>query len=511
MPNLRTFISIVFLLVAQIAFTQEFRISGILLNADDQQPLVGATVKLISLQDSSQFKYTASGMAGDFEFTKLNKGSYMLDISYVGFERHRQTVSAGGKTENLGKIIIHPSLTNLKEVDISGTAIRAEQKGDTTQYNSSAFKVSQDATTEDLIKKMPGITIENGTVKAHGEDVKKVLVDGKQFFGDDPSVTLKNLPAEVVDKIQVFDKLSDQAAWTGFDDGNSKKTINIVTKNGKNTGQFGKFSAGYGTDDRYMLGANINFFKGARRITLLGMSNNVNQQNFSADDVLGSTGGGRGQGGPMRRGGGGGGFQAGPQSGIFSTNALGFNYTNVWGTKLTLNASYFWNNGTSNNNTITNRQYVLGGDANQYYNELSQSKTINTNHRVNMRIEYSLDTNNSFILTPRLSLQDNNSTSFLDGKTSSLPEFILSNLVNSTLNNNKSNGIGYNFNNDLLYRHRFAKKGRTISINASTGVNNRNRDNYVNSLSVNYLQVHGNANDTMDQKANSLTNGLSLS
>ena len=198
--------------------------------------------------------------------------------------------------DNIGTISLKPTATSLGGVEIKGTAERAEQKGDTTQYNAAAFKVTQDATTEDLVKKMPGITIENGTVKAHGEDVKRVLVDGKQFFGEDASVTLKNLPAEVVDKIQVFDKLSDQAAWSGFDDGSGQKTINIVTRNAKSSGQFGKFSAGYGTDDKYLLGANVNFFNGQRKITLLGMSNNVNQQNFSADDVVG--GGARQQGRP---------------------------------------------------------------------------------------------------------------------------------------------------------------------------------------------------------------------
>ena len=491
------------------AFAQEFRIAGSLVNVDDQQPLVGATVKLTSVRDTLQFKYTSSGKQGEFEFTKLAKGPHVLEITYVGFETFRRNVGAGGKMENIGVISIKPSSTTLGEVDISGVAVRAEQKGDTTQYNSAAFKVSEDATTEDLIKKMPGITIENGTVKAHGEDVKKILVDGKQFFGDDPSVTLKNLPAEVVDKIQVFDKLSDQAAWTGFDDGSGQKTINIVTKNAKNTGQFGKFSAGYGTDERYLLGANMNFFNGTRRITLLGMSNNVNQQNFSADDVVGSSGGRQpGMGG---RGGGGQSFQAGPQSGVFTTNAIGVNYTDAWGTKLTLNASYFWNNGINTTNKISDRQYILGGDASQYYQEQSNSTTDNANHRFNARIEYNIDSNNSIIITPRLSLQDNFSDSYFNAQTALTPDYLEQNLVNASFNKNNSDAIGYNFNNDLLYRHKFNKKGRTISLNLGTGVTNRDRDSYVNSQSVYYQQLTGEINDSIDQYAKTITDGLSLS
>ena len=401
-------LSLLFLLLSVVVSAQEFRITGTFINSADQQPLPGATIKLSNARDTLQFKYTTSGQQGEFEFARLKKGAYILEVSYVGFENFRKTVFAGGKSENVGKLELNPAALNINGATITATAVRAEQKGDTTQYNSSAFKVTQDATTEDLVKKMPGITVENGTVKAHGEDVKRILVDGKQFFGDDPSVTLKNLPAEVVDKIQVFDKLSDQAQWSGFDDGSGQKTINIVTKNAKNTGQFGKFSAGYGTDDRYMLGANLNLFKDQRRITLLGMSNNINQQNFQADNV---PGGGSGMGGGRGMG------MGGPQSGIFTTNALGFNYTDSWGKKLVLNASYFWNNGTTTTNRITDRQYIITKDSNQYYNENSRSTNENTNHRINARIEYNIDTNNSIILSPRFTIQDNNSKSAFAAKT----------------------------------------------------------------------------------------------
>ena len=159
---------------------------------------------------------------------------------------------------------------------------RFSRKADTIQYNASAYKVNPDATTEDLIKKMPGITVDkDGTVTAHGDQVKKVTIDGKDFLGDDATAALRNLPSEVVDKIQVFDRLSDQAAFTGFDDGNSVKAINIVTKSGIKNGQFGRVFAGYGTDGRYNAGGNVSIFKGNRRISVVGNFNNINTQNFS--------------------------------------------------------------------------------------------------------------------------------------------------------------------------------------------------------------------------------------
>lgn len=488
-------------------FAQDFSLIGILINQQEQSPLVGATVKLVNFRDSSQFYYTSSGRNGEFAFDKLGRGPHRLEVTFIGFEKYVQMVPIG-RTSDLGKILISPSSTMLEAVDINAAAVRAEQKGDTTQYNAAAFKVNQDASTEDLVKKMPGITIENGTVKAHGEEVKKILVDGKQFFGDDPSVTLKNLPAEVVDKIQVFDKLSDQAAWTGFDDGSGQKTMNIVTRNNKNSGQFGKFSAGYGSDDRYMLGANMNFFKESRRLTLLAMSNNVNQQNFSAEDVVGSSQGRQGMGGGR---GGGMPSMMGPQSGIFSTNALGFNYTDTWGSKWEWNASYFWNNGINTTDKQVNRQYILGSEISQYYQEISNSRTDNTNHRFNGRVEFKPDTMNSFIFTPRLSVQDNGSNSNSEALTSAYEVFNPGDLKSQSINGNSSEADGYNFNGDLLYRHKFMKTGRTLSLNLGGGVTYRYRDSYLDTESIYYTQLQFQKNDTVNQFANTVSNGLSLS
>lgn len=508
MLKFRFFLFVIALFLINTAFSQEFKISGTLINQQDSQPLVGATVKLVSMRDTLKIDYRTSDINGDFVFDKLMRGRYRLEITYIGFENYIQEVISGGKSESNVNISLKPTAMSLGGVEIKGIAERGEQKGDTAQYNATAFKVTQDATTEDLVKKMPGITIENGTVKAQGEDVKRILVDGKQFFGDDPSVTLKNLPAEVVDKIQVFDKLSDQAAWSGFDDGSGQKTINIVTRNSKNSGQFGKFSAGYGTDDKYLLGANYNYFKEKRRITLLGMSNNVNQQNFSADDVAGSSG--RTQAMPGGRGGGPS-FQVGPQSGIFSTHAIGFNYTDSWGSKWVLNASYFWNKGENTNNRQVNRQYILGENISQYYNELSATKSKNTNHRANLRIEYNPDSSNSFILTPRLGVQLNNSNSYSAVATALDPGFTLANMLNESVNKNESDLNGYNFNNELLYRHKFHKKGRTASINIATGISNRYRDTYLNTLSDFYNTREGNTHDTTDQYAKTTSDALSLS
>jgi hypothetical protein len=262
--------------------------------------------------------------------------------------------------------LVPGSSQDLATVVITSTIAPATQKADTLQINASQYKVNPDASTEDLVRKMPGITIENGVVKAQGENVQKVTIDGRELFGDDATAALRNLPAEVVDKIQVFDRLSDQAQFSGVDDGNTTKGINIVTKANMRNGQFGRVFAGYGTDGRYAAGGNTTLLKENRRISIVGNFNNTNQQNFSQQDLLGVTsstggggfrGGGGGGGGGRPQGGGGGrpqgggggnfgggntgNFLVGQQNGINRTNAFGINYSDIWNKNVTVTGSYF--------------------------------------------------------------------------------------------------------------------------------------------------------------------------
>ncbi len=496
------FFALLFLVATNIS-AQGIRLTGTLYNADDQLTLVGASIKLINAKDTTKISYTNSDIQGKFVFNTLVKGKYWLDITYIGFQRFRKQVTLSKSAEDIGKLNLTPTTTSLQGVSISSGAIRAEQKGDTTQYSSAAYKVTQDATTEDLVKKMPGITVENGTVKSQGEDIKKILVDGKQFFGDDPTVTLRNLPAEVIDKIQVFDKLSDQSAWSGFDDGNAQKTMNIITKSAKNSGQFGKFAAGYGSDGRYSAGLNLNLFEGNRRISILGNTNNINQQDFGSDDFLGAMGGGGGHGGS--RGGGGNSF-GNTQAGLTTINSIGLNYTNSWSNKTILNASYFYNKGETKTNRIVDRQYILNGSTNQLYNEVSNALSNNDNHRLNMKLEYNPDDRNSFIVTPRLSFQKNNTISSLQASSSTGGQ-----LESSTNNSNNSNSNGYNFNNDMLFRHKFSRAGRTISVGLTTGLSNSTRKNYLDATNLYYLTATTNQSDSIKQFSNSVavTNSFS--
>jgi uncharacterized membrane protein YgcG len=230
--------------------------------------------------------------------------TYQLKATIVGYKELTKSVTISKEFNNLGDIVLQESTNELNEVVVKGKAATMVQKGDTLQYNANAFKTAPDANADELVKKLPGITVENGQIKAQGENVAQVLVDGKPFFGDDPNIALKNLPAELIDKIEIMDRLSDQSQLTGFNDGNTSKTINIITNPNRRNGQFGKIYAGLGTNDNYTAGGNINLFNGEKRWSIVGMSNNINQQNFSSQDLLGISSSGGGGGG--NRGGGGG-------------------------------------------------------------------------------------------------------------------------------------------------------------------------------------------------------------
>jgi hypothetical protein len=404
-------------------------IKGRLADPANNRPLAGATISLSGVKDSTIQRSALSDSLGIFSFGNLPFDSFLIKASFIGYEDFRQFVALNDSIHDLDlqTLYIPKTTVQLSGVTVTAKTPPAQQKGDTIQFNASQFKVNPDATVEDLVKKMPGVTVgRDGSVTTQGEQVKKVTIDGRDFFGDDASAALRNLPSDIVDKIQVFDRLSDQAQVTGIDDGNSVKAINIVTKSGMRNGQFGRVFAGYGTDDRYLAGGNMSFFKNNRRISVVGLLNNVNQQNFATQDLLGvtsSSGGGRG--GRGGRGGGnwGGGqdnFLVGQQTGINKTNALGINFNDKWGKKLDVSGSYFYNNSRNSNNQILNRQN-LGEDTIRFYDENSLSQSTNYNHRINLRLEYKMDSANTLIVTPSLNFQKNQSIIGYSAVSSFLP------------------------------------------------------------------------------------------
>jgi len=512
-------------------------ISGTVTDQQSKAPLSGATVRLTSTTDSSFARSMLSDSLGNFRFSALPPDSFRLSISFVGFGVVTRGIRVDSTEVTVQTGLVPNASSELATVIITSTPSPVTQRGDTLQINASQFKVNPDASGEDLIRKVPGVTIENGQVKAQGENVQKVTIDGRELFGDDATAALRNLPAEIVDKIQIFDRLSDQAQFTGFDDGNTSKSINIVTKANMRNGQFGRIFAGYGTDERYQAGGNATILKDNRRISLVGNFNNVNQQNFSQQDLLGVTsnaqrggggggprgGGGGPRGGSGNRGPSGGGgnqgggnfggfgnsgnFLVGQQNGINKTNAVGINFSDVWGPKLTVTGSYLFNNTNNVTSEIANTQYLAGNFDRSADTTLSDGN--NFNHRVNMRLEWKIDSSNQLIITPNLSFQDNTTDrtvgrSFFFTPGNPLQQSFNRNLTNSTRSGN-------NLNNTILYRHSFPKRGRTFSVNLNTSYNKRDGETYVTTFQRAYASTTNWEDSSSQRFTDQYSDGLQLS
>jgi hypothetical protein len=459
-------------------FGQNALISGFVLEKKSGEALIGASVVLLQLPDSNMVTGSTSDIDGSFLLTNVKTGSYLIKTSYLGYATVELPVTVATSNIKDLKIEMEEDAQMLDEIKIEGITPRMTVQGDTVQFNAEAYKVNPDASAEDLITKMAGVTVENGKVQAQGEEVKRVLLDGKEFFGQDAVTALKNLQADMVDKVQVFDRMSEQSQFTGFNDGNTEKTINIITKPAMSTGLFGRVYGGYGTDDRFSGGGNVNYFEKKRRISLVGLSNNINQQNFSGEDLSGVAATGGGASGPRRGPPRNDAFSAtenltvGQANGISTSNAIGFNYDDEWGKKVKITSSYFFNTSKNENLSLVERQSFPGNSNEQLYDENFNSDTRNFNHRIAGRIEYTIDSNNTLLFIPRLSFQNTNRSTATNGITSILNGELLS----RTSNENFSDSRAMNLSNVLIYRHRFQKKGRTITLNLDTRYNDRFAD-----------------------------------
>ncbi|MEP1034784.1 TonB-dependent receptor [Ekhidna sp.] len=472
---------ITFLFSIYFAFAQEqnLSVSGAVVDATDKSPLIGATVLLVNVKDSTRSRFAVADGDGRFTITDLERAFYRLRISNIGYKLSTKILRVTVPDQALGVISMEPEITNLDEVVVEGEVIAVQQIGDTTQYNAVAYKTNPDASAKDLVSKMPGIVVDSDGVSANGESIEQVLLDGKRFFGQDPLLSLNTIPADIVDKVQVYDEDSDQSQFTGFDDGNTTWTMNVVTKVDKRNGQFGKVYAGYGENDLYKAGATINSFNKDQRLTFLGMTNNINQQNFGSEDLIGVSGGG-GRGG--FRGGGNQTFITGTQGGITRTNSVGLNLTDDWGSNTSFEGSYFFNQTQNNNDQLLNRESFLRG-ATQFYSEDLQSVTDNSNHRLNLRANHKIDENNNLLVRSSFSYQDNESTEVTLGATTNQSGELLS----ETFNNYSSSNTSFNFSNNLIFQHQFNKVGRTISFDLNTRINPTTRENLYEDLSLDSL------------------------
>lgn len=478
---LRLFIITILVSQSTLSFAQKLR--GIVDN-EKQEPLTGCSVGLFNT-NNQLLKTSLSDANGFYYFDSLQVTSYRLKITYTGYQEADTAFTLSNRPITFVRITLKQKVYELQNTVIKEYVNPVKNQGDTTSIKADGFKTNPDANADDLVTKMPGINTQDGKVQAQGEDVKQVLVDGKPFLGgSDPNAVLKNIPADLIDMVQVFDRKSDQSLFTGVDDGNSSKTINIITKAAFKNGTFGRVYGGVGNDNRYKAGAVINDFNKDRRLTVLFQMNNINEQNFSMEDLSSLTGSsmmqagggsfrpqGMGMGGGMTRGpmslGNASNFMVDQSNGVATTYAGGFNYSNKW-KSIDLTASYFFNQSETNMWSNLNRQFISSFSSGLNYLQTDTSVTDNINHRASLRVEVTLDSSNSVLVQPRFSLQKNSYRNQVFG---SNIIGIEQDLLSSTASNNRNNYEAVNISVPVLFKHSFKKPGRTFSLNLSPTYN----------------------------------------
>lgn len=485
-------------------FAQKITIKGTLRDTADC-PLEGATVMLLDGKDTSLVSFVRSPSTGAFEFKNVANANYFLKATFMGLQPLNQLITpSNSEILNLGPIRMVSVPKDLKEVVIKGERDPVTIKQDTIEYNASSFKVQPNAVVEDLLKRLPGVEVDrDGTVKAQGQQVRRVTIDGKEFFGRDPKIATKNLPADAVDKVQVFDRKSDQAQFTSIDDGQREKTINLSLKEEKKKGIFGNATAGVGLDSRYSLKANFNRFTKTRQMSFLGMANNINQQGFSIDDYMNFTGNAQ-----RMMSGGGVRLQfnseedatiplnfGGRNNGFVTSGGAGLNYNDQLTKKSELQSNYFYNQLDQLIERETNRESFLPSGSFKTKQNTAQN-THNATHRANWTIDHKIDSLNSLKWTNNLSYAQNNSNT---GSSSSSTN-ANGGLENEGTRLSTAKGNNWRINSELLWRHKFGKKGRTLSTNFTLGLEQSDRDGTLRAVNSFYnLAGQKNRVDTLRQ------------
>ncbi len=428
------------------------------INDEAGEPLIEATVRLLSQRDSSFIKGTTTDVNGRFTLKGVSKGRYIVQSTYIGYGTDNQNVVVKDGNVKLKPIVLAESSIVLKETVVTGVKTEIVVKEDTIEYNAGSYKTQPNAVMEDLLKKLPGVEVDSdGKIKAGGKEVKKILVDGKEFFSDDPKVASKNLPVNMIDKLQVVDRKSDLARLTGVDDGEEETVINLTVKKGMKNGWFGVASAGYGTDDRYSANFNVNRFWNENQITFLGNFNNVNELGFTDSN-----------GNRFRRFGG--------TNGINESQSFGVNFNVGKGEEFRVGGNLMYSHTDQTNITRQDRQYLFT-DSTSYQATRRRSRDRGHNVNGNFRVHWEMDTLSTLEFRPNFSLNFNKSNS-VDSSVTNAGDLARS-LVTKSLNTGNSDGKSYEFGGELWFNHKFeSRKGRSYSLSLEYRFSNVTEDDY---------------------------------
>ena len=474
MKKLTAFLTFLSIFVTVSVFSQQSTLKGSITDTLNKQNLSNAVISVLRAKDSVLVKFVRTDALGNFELKNLQAGNFILMVTYPNYADYVDKITVeAGKDKAMGSLPLITKAKLLEEVIVRQRIGAIRVKGDTTEYKADSFHVSANADVQELLRKMPGIQVNSkGEITAQGDKVEKILVDGEEFFSDDPAVVTKNLRADAVDKIQAFDKKSDQAVFSGIDDGIKTKTLNIQLKEDKKKGYFGKVEAG--TDfNKYRYGKVLgNAFKGKRKISAYLTTDNTKFESLNWDESKNYGGDANvtteiGDDGSIMMWSGGDDFSYG--RGFPNSTTAGLHFSNKWDKdKHNSNNTYQYNDLNVTSTTTSKTQTILPDTS--FVNTTSQAQAgQKTRHKLTSIYEWQIDSSSSIKFTVKPSTVKSFTRTDYLGQSIAQDGKVINESNRSTNTNDQTNAL----NSNLFWRKKFAKKGRTISLNADLNFNNR--------------------------------------
>ncbi len=512
--------------IFSIASAQNTGTLRAVLQDENGEPIPFATVSISKHNSTKPYKYALSAADGKVSIEKVSNGKYVFRAELLGYKTNTQDIEVKGNLD-LGKVTMEEDKQTLDAASVSAVGNPIIIKKDTVEYNASSFKTTENDMLIDLLKKLPGIEVsEDGTVTANGESISKITIGGKTFFLDDPQIATQNLPAKIVEKIKVVRKKSEQAEFTGIDDGNEEQVIDLSVKRGMMNGLMGNFSLGggkdlpkttssLGTNDdfRYQSGAFVGRFTQKSNISFIFNANNTNNRgsNDISGGMMGGMMGGFGGGG-MR--GGGGGFGGG--SGINTSLMSGLNGAwDLFDDKMNVGGNYVYNQSQRDvlNKSVQTDRSFQNGDYMITRNGVEApgvNSTKSYGHRFGMRLEHKFSENTSILFQPQVNFGTGN---YLQTSDFTTERFNSGNDLTSSSNgfsNNSGDNNNWQTNGFFLFRQRLGMPGRTLSFNANYSLSHNQMDGFNQSLTNSWNTRTGEAQDIVNQRIDQLSKNASL-
>ncbi|MCC9073296.1 outer membrane beta-barrel protein [Flavobacterium sp. F-65] len=491
---------LLFVLGYTVSAQNDIVIKGTVIDINTQLPLELATVYFSAAKDSTVIDYATTDKNGFFSInTKKYDKPVFLKINYMGYQPYYEEEKGLLASKDYGKLYLLENINALDNVIIKTEAAPITMKKDTLEFNASSYKVRPDSNVETLLKQLPGVDVDNdGKVTVNGKQVTQFLVNGKPFFDKDGAIALKNLPAEIIKKVQVSDFKTKKEELSKQESTSDYSSINLTIDEKKNKGFFGKILGGYGSDDRYESSLIMNFFNNKQKISVLASSNNINSSGFSMDDVFDNMGGGRNSKGL------GSGFSGGGK-GITQSSLLGFNYSDEWAKDLDASASYNFTNSVNKNDSKSDQTSFLP-TGNILTSSDSNSRNENTGNNLNLELEYKISPSIQIFVSPKIGQSRSNNNS--DSSSFSEDENGVS--LNESNSKSYSESTNNSFSNIINFNKNFEKKKRNLNFVFMN--NNTSNDSDALNVSETIFYQDGKPNDQRNQntKKNTVNDSYSL-